>query len=407
MPTPPTPLSILDLSPVVTGQSAAEALRNTVELARHAEQLGYRRYWLAEHHLAVGAAAASPAVLIAAVAEATSKIRVGSGAVLLGHHPPLVVAEQFGTLAHLHPGRIDLGLGRSAFKRPGDLAKKFSTPSGGSAPESKVVDGLLVPAKPEVDISSTRFPDRVERQQRLLGTGVDSPGGVPEEYRDQVEHVLQFVGGEFRTPEGEPVHATPAEGADLDVWILGSSAGPSSAAAGALGLPFAANYHVSPSTVLESVAAYREAFVPSTKLNRPHVSVSADVVVADTDAAARELASPYGQWVLSVRNGEGAIRFPSPTETAEFRWTEEQRSAVADRVDTQIVGSPETVVRKLTALRDATGADELVITTITHDHVDRIRSYELLAEAWQGGSVTTSEHSSELARSATPVDERR
>ena len=380
------PLSVLDLSPVVSGQTPADALHNTVDLARRAEHLGYRRYWLAEHHLSPGVAASSPAVLIAVVAGATERIRVGSGAVLLGHHQPLVVAEQFGTIAQLHPGRIDLGLGRSALRRPRDVAKRFSAPSGGRPPESTVVNGLLIPAKPPATDDSARLLDRIEQQRRLLGTVEATSEGQKEDYQGQVERILQFVEGDFPASGGDSLHAVPAAGADFGVWILGSSAGPSSAAAGALGLPYAANYHVSPSTVLESVEAYRDAFVPSARLRRPYVIVSADVVVADSDAAARELARPYGQWVLSIRSGEGAIPFPSPEEAAGFPWTEEQRLAVADRVDTQIAGSPETVVRQLTTLRNATGADELLITTITHNHMDRVRSYELLAKAWGSAS---------------------
>ncbi|MGP4016278.1 MsnO8 family LLM class oxidoreductase [Saccharopolyspora sp. 5N708] len=376
-----TPLSILDLSPIVSGGTSADALRNTIDLAQRTEHLGYRRYWVAEHHLTPGVASASPAVLIALIAGATSRIRVGSAAVLLGQHAPLVVAEQFGTIAQLHPGRIDLGLGRSGPGRSRDLARRFVDPGDGPAPEPKVVDGLLIPAKPRALTKSKRFLARIEEQQRLLGVG--EPGESTLDYRTQVEHILRFITGDFRTDSGEPVQAVPAEGADVDVWILGSSAGASSAAAGSLGLPFAANYHVSPSTVLEAVHAYRQEFTASAQLARPYVVVSADVVVADTDAKARELAAPYGPWVHSIRAGDGAIRFPSPAEAAGFTWTDQARELVADRVDTQFVGTPETVVRELTTLRDATDADELVITTITHDHADRVRSYELLAKAWQ------------------------
>jgi alkanesulfonate monooxygenase SsuD/methylene tetrahydromethanopterin reductase-like flavin-dependent oxidoreductase (luciferase family) len=154
--------------------------------------------------------------------------------------------------------------------------------------------------------------------------------------------------------------------------------------AGELGLRFAANYHVSPSTVLEAADAYRAAFVPSAELDRPYVSVSADVVVGPDDESARELAAGFAPWVLSIRRGEGAIAFPSPKEAAAHRWTEEDRSLVADRVDTQFVGSPATVAARLRQLQEATDADELMITTITHEHADRVRSYQLLAEEWHG-----------------------
>lgn len=174
----------------------------------------------------------------------------------------------------------------------------------------------------------------------------------------------------------------PGEGADLQVWILGSSAGISAQVAGAGGLRFGANYHVSPATVLEAAEGYRAAFKPSAELDRPYVSVSADVVVAEDEARARELAAGYGLWVRSIRSGEGAIPFPTPDEARAHRWSDADRELVADRTETQFVGSPGSVADQLEVLRDATGADELLITTITHDHADRVRSYELLAEEW-------------------------
>jgi len=174
----------------------------------------------------------------------------------------------------------------------------------------------------------------------------------------------------------------PGEGAAVQVWILGSSGGESAQVAGANGLRFAANYHVSPATVLEAAEGYRAAFQPSAELDRPYVSASADVVVAADEATARELATGYGLWVRSIRSGEGAIQFPTPDEARAHSWSDEDRELVADRVDTQFVGSPAQVAGQLEQLRDATGADELIITTITHDHADRVRSYELLAREW-------------------------
>lgn len=174
----------------------------------------------------------------------------------------------------------------------------------------------------------------------------------------------------------------PGAGADVDVWILGSSAGESAEVAGARGLPFAANYHVSPASVVEAVTAYRRAFRPSWALAEPYVAVSADVVVGADDDSARRLAAGYAAWVRSIRSGEGAIPFPAPDEAYARQWSDAERELVADRVDTQFVGAVETVIERLRALRRATGADELVITTITHDHADRVRSYELLARAW-------------------------
>ncbi|MEU5696444.1 MsnO8 family LLM class oxidoreductase [Actinosynnema sp. NPDC020468] len=366
-----TPLSVLDLSPVVSGGTAAESLRNSVDLARRTESFGYKRFWVAEHHLVPGVASSAPSVLIALIAAATSTIRVGSGAVLLGYYSPLSVAEQYGTIAALHPDRVDLGLGRSGFVKIRDLISKLTSAPADTTP-AKVVDGLLIPPKPKFAFGGPHFVDRFEAQQELLGAreGVD--------YDAQVVEVLDFLEG---TKEG--FDSVVAHGAPLEVWVLGSSAGDSAAAAGRLGLPFTANYHVSPSTVLEAVGAYREAFVPSARRDRPWVAVSADVVVAPTTEQARELASPYGQWVLSIRNGGGAAEFGTPAEAAAFEWTDEQREIVKDRVDTQFVGTPDEVVERLHALRRAAGADELIVTTITHDHADRVRSYELLADAWR------------------------
>jgi len=199
-----------------------------------------------------------------------------------------------------------------------------------------------------------------------------------------VEDVVGLLRGTYRSPDGIDPRPVPGQGADVEVWVLGSSAGESASVAGRLGLRFAANYHVSPATVLEATEAYRSAFVPSAELPRPYVAVSADVVVGATDAAARDLASGFGLWVLGIRKGEGAGPYPSPQEAARHRWTPEETLLVADRVDTQFVGSPDTVADGLGRLVEATGADEVVVTTITHDHADRIRSYELLAKEWRG-----------------------
>ncbi|MEX5709047.1 LLM class flavin-dependent oxidoreductase [Parafrankia sp. FMc6] len=382
------PLSVLDLAPLPSGSSAADALRNTLDLARQAERFGYARYWLAEHHLTPGVASAAPAVLIALVAAATERIRVGSGAVQTGHDTAVVVAEQFGTIAHLHPGRVDLGLGRSNLGRLVDRAAK-PTPNGtaqplnGTAqppprPSARVVDGLLLPESPAV----TFDVERLGRQLRLVGFR----DGPEEDYTALVRDIQAFVGGTYRAPDGTALSAPAAEGADLEIWILAATAGGSALTAAALGLPLGANYHIVPSTVLETIAAYRAAFRPGV-LNEPRVMVSADVVVAPDDETARRIASGYGPWVASIRAGGGAIPYPSPGEVAARGLSDAERALVADRVDTQFVGSPETVVRGLRVLRDATGADELLITTITHDHADRVRSYELLAEAWSRSSA--------------------
>lgn len=194
--------------------------------------------------------------------------------------------------------------------------------------------------------------------------------------------VLALLRGTYRSADGVEAHVVPGEGADVQVWILGSSGGESAQVAGASGLRFAANYHVSPATVLEAADGYRAAFRPSADLDRPYVSVSADVVVAADEARARELAAGYGAWVRGIRSGEGAIPFPAPPEARAFRWSDADRAMVADRVDTQFAGSAKRVADQLEQLQEATAADELIITTITHDHADRVRSYQLLAEEW-------------------------
>lgn len=369
----PVPLSILDLAPIVSGATARDALRDTIDLAQRTEAAGYHRYWLAEHHLAPGVASSAPAVLIGLVAAATRRIRVGSGAVQLGHQTPLAVVEQFGTLDAVYPGRIDLGLGRSGQRRA-ELAKAASAPP--PVREATVVDGLLIP-RPYSFGSIAKSP-----LFALYAALLQQPGAESPDFADQVDEIAALLAGTYRSPEGHEAHAVPGEGAEVELWILGSSGGQSAQVAGERGLPFAANYHVSPATVLEAVNAYREAFKPSATLAEPYVLVSADVVVAPDDEAARRLAAPYGLWVRSIRTGRGAIPFPTPEQAAAHDWSAEDRALVADRTDTQFVGSPRTVAERLRVLRRVTGADELLVTTITHDHADRIRSFELLAEEW-------------------------
>ncbi|MET9218486.1 LLM class flavin-dependent oxidoreductase [Streptomyces sp. NPDC003300] len=372
------PLSILDLSPISSGSTAAQALRNTVDLAQRAEAAGYARYWLAEHHLTTGVAGVSPALVIQLVAAATARIRVGAGAVQLGHRTPLSVVEEFGLLDALYPGRIDLGLGRTGFRKPSASGGAPAAPPAPRRTEARYTpEGLLIPAP--YDFSRLIGSPLLTRYTQL----VQYPGAELPEYRDQLDQILGLLRGDYRTPEGLDAHAVPGEGADLQVWVLGSSGGASAQAAGALGLPFAANYHVSPAAVLEAVDAYRKAFVPSATLDEPHVLVSADVVVAEDDANARHLASPYALWVHSIRSGQGAIPFPSPEEAAVHSWTADERALVEDRVRTQFTGTPESVADRLRVLQQATGADELLVTTITHDHRDRVRSHELLADAWR------------------------
>jgi alkanesulfonate monooxygenase SsuD/methylene tetrahydromethanopterin reductase-like flavin-dependent oxidoreductase (luciferase family) len=367
------PLSVLDLSPVPAGGTAADALRNSVDLAQVAERAGYRRFWVAEHHLMPGVASSVPAVLVALIAGSTELIRVGSGAVQLPNLPPLVAAEQFGAVAALHPGRIDLGLGRF------DLRKILKRRTGGGPPNvpDREVDGLVLPRPSTYPGDPTTY----QLLGELLDYRLDEPA---PDYAKQVRDILAFLSGGYRGPRGERVHVLPAEGADLEVWILGTSPGESARVAGELGLPFAASYHIAPTFVLETVAAYREAFRPSERLAEPYVMVSADVVVADDDETARELAAPYGQWVLDIKSGRGARPYVTPAEARARRWTDQERAGVADRLATQFVGSPATVVERLHALVRATNADEVVVTTITTEHADRVRSHELLAKHWIG-----------------------
>ncbi|MCQ8828213.1 LLM class flavin-dependent oxidoreductase [Streptomyces malaysiensis] len=369
-----TPLGVLDLVPISSGSTAAEALRNSVDLARQSERFGYARYWFAEHHLNPGVAGTSPAVVLALTASATSTIRLGSGAVQLGHRTALSTVEEFGLIDALHPGRLDLGLGRSGGRpteRTGDAPPTTTPVIDGRAP-----NGLRIP--PKFSVQRLLGSPRIALQRRLL----QQPGAEPQDYGEQIDDILALLRGDYRS-EGEEAHVVPGEGADVQVWILGSSGGQSAQVAGRGGLRFAANYHVSPATVLEAVEAYRAAFQPSGTLHKPYVSVSADVVVAEDDATARDRATGYGLWVRSIRTAEGAIPFPTPEQARTHVWSDEDRELVADRVDTQFVGSPARVADQLEQLQEATGADELLITTITHRHADRVRSYELLAEEWR------------------------
>jgi luciferase family oxidoreductase group 1 len=211
---------------------------------------------------------------------------------------------------------------------------------------------------------------------------LQQPGAQSPDFAEQLDDIIALLAGTYVSADGIDAHAVPGEGADLQLWILGSSGGQSAQVAGVRGLPFAANYHVAPAAVLEAVEAYRSAFKPSDRLDRPHVLVSADVVVADTDVKAADLATPYGMWVRSIRTGQGAIPFPSEAEAATYPWSDGDRQLVADRIDTQFVGTPGRVAEQLRTLRDATDADELLVTTITHNHADRVRSFRLLAEEW-------------------------
>jgi luciferase family oxidoreductase group 1 len=347
------PLSVLDLSPVTAGSTSAQALRNTVELARHTEALGYHRFWLAEHHNMPGIASSAPAVLIGQVAAATSTIRVGSGGVMLPNHPPLVVAEQFGMLTALHPDRIDLGIGRA----PGT--------------DPRTAQALRRSTEP---LSADDFPDQLA--ELIDYFAADPAGGI-----------------------GDGVHAVPAAGNRPSVWLLGSS-GYSAQLAGMLGLPFAFAHHFSARNTLPAVALYRRSFRPSAVLDRPFVLIAASVVVAEDEERARWLSGPMGLSFLRLRQGRPGL-LPTPEEAASHDYSDMERAVMADRQSSQIVGDPATVRAAVEELVATTGADELMVTTMVHGFADRLRSYELLAGLWsseqEGAARTTTSDVTSLA----------
>ncbi|HET7137744.1 MAG TPA: LLM class flavin-dependent oxidoreductase [Gaiellaceae bacterium] len=326
------PLSILDLAPIPERATAAEALRNTADLARHAEEWGYRRYWLAEHHNAAGIASAATAVVIAHVAAATSTIRVGSGGIMLPNHSPLVIAEQFGTLAELHPGRIDLGLGRA----PG-------------------TDRPTIAALRRDLTAADTFPQDVLELQHYL----DDPKGA------------------------QLVHAVPGAGTKVPLWILGSSLYGAQLAA-ALGLPYAFASHFAPEALLPALEVYRTSFRPSPTLDAPYAMVGANVVVADEDTEARRLFTSAQQSFANIVRGRRG-RLPAPIDDIDAYWTDAERERASAMLSRSFVGSPETVRAGLEDFAAVTAADEIIVAAAIHDHAARLRSYELLAGIARGG----------------------
>jgi luciferase family oxidoreductase group 1 len=326
-------LSVLDLAPVVSGSSPGQALANTLELARHVERLGYHRYWLAEHHNMPGIASSAPPVVIAGVAAATDTIRVGSGGVMLPNHAPLVVAEQFGTLEALHPGRIDLGIGRAPGTDPNTARALRRTPG---------------------PLSADDFPE-------------------------QLMDLFGFFTGSF--PDDHPYHritAVPGLGNVPALWLLGSS-GYSAQVAGMLGLPFAFAHHFSPANTLPALELYRSTFRPSADLDKPYAMVAASVICAETDERAEWLAGPFRLASLRLRQGRPGT-YPTPDEAAAHTWTDVDHQVVAPFTGGHVIGGPERVKQRLDELLRETDADELMVTTVTYDLADRLRSYELLAD---------------------------
>ena len=327
------PLSILDLAPITDGGDAARALRNSLDLAQHAEGWGYRRYWVAEHHNMDGVASSATAVLVGYIAGATKTIRVGSGGVMLPNHAPLVIAEQFGTLATLYPGRIDLGIGRA----PG-------------------TDRLTMRALRRHLAASDEeegFPRDVQELQAYLGDG---------------------------GPD-QPVRAIPGTGTRVPIWLLGSSLYSAQLAA-YLGLPFAFASHFAPDMLLQALQVYRSTYRPSAEWPAPHAMVGVNVIAAEGDDEAAWLFTSLQQRFLGMQRGQrGPLPRPIDPALLESMWTAQEKHGVQRMLAATAVGSPHSVRRQLDAIVEQTAADELIVAGAIHDHAARLRSYELLAAA--------------------------
>jgi luciferase family oxidoreductase group 1 len=330
------PLSILDLSPITEGGDAGQALRNSLDLARHVERLGYRRYWMAEHHNLPGIASAATAVALAHVAAGTSHIKIGAGGIMLPNHAPLLIAEQFGTLAALHPGRVELGLGRA----PG----------------------------------SDQLTARAMRRNLLADV-------------DQFPQDVVELMGYFEPPEpGQRLQAVPGAGLRVPLWILGSSLYGAQLAA-ILGLPFAFASHFAPAMLIQAITIYRERFRPSAQLAAPHVMLGVSLVAGESDEEARFLFSSLQQSTLNNRLGRPS-RVPSPVRDFEAQLDPHARAVVADALGAAIVGGPETVRRGLAEFVGETGANELIVTANIFDHEKRKRSFEIVAQVHGGRQPT-------------------
>jgi len=325
------PLSILDLAPVCEGSDASQAFAHTLDLARHAERLGYTRYWLAEHHNMPGIASAATAVLIGHVAAGTATIRVGSGGVMLPNHAPLQVAEQFGTLAALYPGRIDLGLGRA--------------------------------------------PGTDQATARALRRYHDSADAFPQD----VQELLYY----FEPAEpGQPVRAVPGAGIDVPVWLLGSSLFGARLAA-RLGLPYAFASHFAPDALDHALALYRREFEPSRRLAEPYAMLGVNVVAAPTEAEARRLFTTLQQSFVNLRRGRPGL-IPPPIDDIEAYWTPAERIGVEQALACSVVGDPDQVRAGLAAFVERHRPDELMLTANVYDHAARKRSFEIAMAARPG-----------------------
>lgn len=323
------PISILDLSPIPEGSDAGVALRNSADLARHAEKLGFQRYWMAEHHNLPGIASAATAVALAHIAAGTSTIKIGAGGIMLPNHAPLIIAEQFGTLAALHPGRVELALGRA----PG----------------------------------SDQITARAMR--RTLQGGDDFPNDVVE--------LMHY----FQPPEpNQAIVAVPGAGLNVPVWILGSSTYGAQLAA-MLGLPYGFASHFAPGMMMDAISIYRERFRPSAQLDKPHVMLGLNLVAADTDEEARFLFTSTQQSFLNIRRGR-AGKLPAPVANLEI--DAYGHAMLDDALSCAVVGGPDTVRRGLEAFAERTGADGFMVTSNIFDHIKRKRSFEILAEVHEG-----------------------
>jgi luciferase family oxidoreductase group 1 len=320
-----TPLSILDLAHVRQGGTPGEAFRNSRVLAQRAESLNYKRFWLAEHHNIRGVACSATSVLIGHIANATSKIRVGAGGIMLPNHSPLAIAEQFGTLESLFPGRIDLGVGRAP---------------GGDSAAARALRGPLITAGED-------FPELLEELRRYLG----------------------------KPQPSQRVHAQPGEDTNVPIYLLGSSDF-SARLAGELGLPFAFASHFQPGPLLPALRIYRSSFRPSVVLERPYAIVGVPIIVADSDEQAQFLATTPVQMFLNLIRG---VPGPLPPPTKTLEWTSAERDTVGAKLGAAIFGSPERVAAKLNMFLEETEADELIVVTNTYNFEDRLHSYELLA----------------------------
>ena len=328
------PLSILDLAPVIEGETPAHALRKSLQLAQHAERLGYTRYWVAEHHNMKGIASAATSVVIGHLAGGTSKIRVGAGGIMLPNHAPLLIAEQFGTLEALYPGRIDLGLGRA----PG-------------------TDQLTARALRGDWSDPNRFPQDVLELQALLG---------PVE-------------------PGQPVVAVPGADSRVPLWILGSSLFGAQLAA-LLGLPYAFASHFAPDALLPALREYRERFKPSAQQERPYAMAGIQLVAADTDAEAKRLfTSTQIQFTNMVRNRRGKVQ--PPIDDIDAYWTPQEKAYASGMLRYAVVGGPQTVKRGVEEFVALTGVDELMVVSNIYDHAARLRSYEILAKTWGSAAL--------------------